>query len=151
MIIVKEELFCHQDSSSFFFKKMRQFLFILFLILSFPVGAVTVEEAANSPEWLALVHYRPALLWGVKSTIDSDNFFLGKKGKTDPLAEIKATIDLFNGTNNEKKCFFPARHMLLSQMGLIHTPFPKCPEWESFWGGLKPRRYHVDFYGCVYE
>ena len=73
----------------------------------------TEKDIAFSDEWLALVHYRPAWPSGVKSTIDSPSFFLAKDGKTNPEAELRATLALFNGSGRqEEKCLFPARRAL---------------------------------------
>ena len=77
---------------------------------------------------MSLLHYRPAFLGGVKSTIDSSNFFLATDGKTNPASELQATLDLFNGTDTNRQCFFPARYAFLKDNNLIKSPFPICPE-----------------------
>ncbi len=109
--------------------------------LSVP-NSSAIETAANSPEWLALVHYRKNLWGGYKSSIDSDNFFLSKGGKTNPVAEIRATIKLFdNQTGDEtrkKQCLFPARWQYLKKQNLIQSSFPDCDEYEQFKKDLNP-------------
>ena len=77
---------------------MLRFLFFcsLFLLYPFQPRAGVAED----PQWLALVHYRPAWFGGVRSTIDSDNFFVSPEGKYSPRKELEATIDLFeNGVD----------------------------------------------------
>lgn len=103
----------------------------------------TLESTATESAWLALVHYRPrifGIFGGYKSSIDSDAFFLAKNGKTNPLAELRATINLFNNPmgENEKKCLFPARYTFLKQRGLIQADFPICTEYEQFRKDLNP-------------
>ncbi len=99
-----------------------------------------VETVSTTPTWHALLHYRPALLGGVKSTIDSDNFFLASDGKTNPIAELKATIALFDTDVNdkEKQCLFPARYHYLKERGLIQSTFPDCAEYQQFKKDLNP-------------
>ena len=109
----------------------------LFLCLfSFQIRADALSDTA---EWRALIHYRPALFGGVKSTIDSPNFFLAPEGKTDPEAELQATIELFESGKAEIQCFFPARYTFLKEHGRISKPFPSCEEYESFQHDLKPQ------------
>ena len=82
---------------------------------------------------MALGHYHHN-----KSTVDSPNFFLSADGKTNPKAELKATIDFFEGEDNEKKCAFPSRYLYLKNRNLVHKPFPKCEEYEQFQQDLQP-------------
>lgn len=111
----------------------------LFFAVLFFICPLRAEVLPLSPDWLALVHYRPALFGGVKSTIDSPNFFLASDGKTNPAAELQATIDLFNGSDTTQKCLFPARYLFLKKNGIVKTPFPACPEYDSFKTDLKPQ------------
>lgn len=119
---------------------MKNFAAFLIVVLFSPcVWAVTPNEASQNPQWLALVHYRPQLFGGVESTIDSPEFFLSEKGKVNPLAELNATISLFEqNSDNEKMCLFPARYLFLKKQGLIDTSFPKCSEYEKFYDDVSP-------------
>lgn len=109
------------------------FLFLLPLSANASSAGETIKTIAFSKDWLALVHYQPRWIGGYKSSIDSENFFIDAAGKTNPLAELKATIDLFENTSDtEKQCLFPARYMLLKQKGLVAKPFPICAEYQSF-------------------
>ena len=92
----------------------------------------------SSPEWLAVVHYQEED-GGYVSTIDSDPFFLSSEGKTNPQAELQATINLFENTDDtEKKCLFPARYKLLQKNGLVSKSYPKCKDLEQFYDDLRP-------------
>lgn len=79
--------------------------------------------------WRILLHYQPALS-GFKSQIDDPAFFLANNGKTDPAAELDATIRyLFDPTdpNPEKAiCRFYARYRWLrNQLPLNPAVFPE--------------------------
>ncbi len=128
-------------------KIKQRIMFCLILILCFfifvkPLFAVTLTAEAVSQDtyWLALVHYRPTLWGGYKSSIDSDSFFLAADGKTNPISELQATVELFENAKGDvsKKCLFPARYMYLKEQGLIQAKFPDCPEYEQFKTDLNP-------------
>ena len=55
-------------------------------------NSINIHQIAYSPQWLSLVHYRPQLWGNYISSIDSDNFFLSKDGKTNPESELISTI-----------------------------------------------------------
>lgn len=128
---------------------MPLFVFIISLLfcLSAEAGENVAADAqfatdvqfATDAQWRALLHYQPQFVGKDESTIDTDNFFLSPVGKYNAEAELAATIYLFeNTTDNDKKCLFPARYKWLKKKGLITTPFPKCPEWESFYDDIRP-------------
>lgn len=111
--------------------------FLIFL-LSFFLAQPVRAGFETSPEWLAVVHYRSKYS-GYESTIDSEPFFLSRVGKNDPKAELLATIELFENSDDvEKKCLFPARYKLLKKSGLVNKNYPKCPELEKFYDDLRP-------------
>lgn len=109
---------------------MKYFLFFLVFFFCANAGAA---DFAQSDEWLTVGHYHSG-----KSSIDSPNFFLSPDGKTNPKAELEATIALFNGDDTDKKCLFPSRYLLLKKQGLIDTAFPQCKEYEQFKTDLQP-------------
>lgn len=110
--------------------------FIIAFLFSFSAYA---EDLSQDPQWLALLHYQSQFIGRDESTIDTENFFLNKNGKYDASAELEATINLFeNSEDTEKKCLFPARYKWLKQQGVVSKPFPKCPEWESFYDDIRP-------------
>ena len=91
------------------------------------------ESLADTAQWKALLHYQKG-----KSSIDSPNFFLSKNGKQNLEDELRASVKLFDGNDNEKKCLFPARYLWLKKQGLINKDFPYCKEYEQFKHDLQP-------------
>jgi Domain of unknown function (DUF4105) len=79
----------------------------------------------DSRDWQVLLHYRPAILGGWKSEADGLNFFLaGARGRTDPAAELDATLAAFfappvsdpqNPEAQHPQCRFPARYAWLKR------------------------------------
>lgn len=49
----------------------------------------------EDPYWKTLMHYKPAPFHKYKSLVDDPNFFCAKNGKTNPRAELNATIKAF--------------------------------------------------------
>ena len=110
---------------------MRLVYFFFVLFFSFYARA---NDFANSDAWLSLLHYQNGV-----SSIDSENFFLSKDGKTNAKSELTATISLFEtGKNIDKICLFPARYILLKKNGLISAKYPKCDGLEKFYDDLQP-------------
>lgn len=119
-----------------FIYQMRRFVLIFCLFLC---GFQSNDDLAFSRQWLAIIHYQPRTFGAYQGTIKSPDFYLSKIGKTDPKAELEATISLFeNDEQNEKKCLFPARYLFLKQNGLVKAPFPKCEEYAQFQKDLSP-------------
>jgi hypothetical protein len=96
--------------------------------------------------WLRLGHWRPRPLGGVKSEADGAEFFLAKEGKTDPAAELAATLaGFFDATAkhdelDDAQCRFPARFGFLgAKLGfdLARLPPRRCPRFEEFYGRVK--------------
>lgn len=108
---------------------MRHILLFVALFFSSLASAQEVDEA-----WLALGHYQKN-----KSSIDSPNFFLSEDGKTNPKAELQATIELFAGNDTDKQCVFPARYLYLKKRNLVQKSFPKCNEYDQFKADLQPK------------
>ncbi len=125
---------------------MKKFVFIFLCIwLGGIVNAasaqvLTIENAAQTPEWLALVHYRPKMFGGVWGTIDSESFYLAHDGRSNPQSELEASVALFEkGENTEKICLFPSRYLFLKKIGLVQKSYPKCSEYEKFVEDLQPQ------------
>jgi len=97
--------------------KKNKIIALLFTCLSPSLfaSASSLDTVSQKPYWLQLGHYRSALLTDWKSEVDDESFFLADEGKTDPKAELQATINAFNGnglTAVQRKqtiCLFPAR------------------------------------------
>ena len=116
---------------------MRIFFLIAFFLFCVPEARAEVLSSENEA-WLSLVHYRPKSFGGYESTVDSETFFLSPEGKTNPQAELEATIALFNSGDDEKKCLFPARYKLLKSHGVDVGKYPKCKDYEEFYQDLHP-------------
>ena len=120
-----------------FFYMIKFFVFIFTLLLS--LSAYASENVAFSPQWLALVHYRPTWFGGYYGSIDSDTFYLADDGRENPQSELTATINLFEMQKDvEKICFFPARYLFLKRNGLVTADFPNCSEYEKLVDDLRP-------------
>lgn len=117
---------------------LRIFGVIFFMLFPLTVFGAA-DDVAYSTEWLALGHYRPKMFGGYKSSIDSDNFFVAKDGKTNPKAELRATIELFaKGEDKDKICLFQARYLFLKNKKLINDINVKCEGFNQFKNDLKP-------------
>lgn len=135
---------------------MKYFWFLqLFVLITTrcAYSAVNISEEslnrfAQNPKWLSLLHdknfyadnTRPHLYM---SEVAGGDFFLsGQIGRTDSLAELKATIA---SINSEKKiglgqqrpfCAFRARYHLLQQELGLQIPDIKCEKWDLFIKGF---------------
>ncbi len=113
----------------------------------------TLLEAARTRalheerQWLRLGHYKRALLSRWKSQVDGPTYFLAPDGRTNPEAELRATLaGLFEpigeDANAHPQCRFPARYRWLrSALGLdpSRLPAPSCTRFEAFRATLAPR------------
>lgn len=89
-----------------------------------------VREAARrdqlhlDPRWLRLGHYKKGA-FGYRSEVDGDSFFVSPHGRTDPKAELLATLDGFFSKERRDlgkgqpalsvRCQFPARWAWLNE------------------------------------
>jgi len=94
--------------------------------------------------WHTLVHYRKTLR-GTRSLIDDPKFFLSPRGKTDPRAELEATIRAIASPPREGEktaaCRFVARYRWLKDMlsideNLLHVK--GCAELEDSIDRMRP-------------
>ncbi len=102
-------------------------------------------QLAEHPYWLKLLHfYRPGESvgqWSSGSDVVSPEFFLAPKGRTDPQAELDATLAGFlepagGDPDNHPRCRLTARYHWLRE----HLPLPElqpgsCPRFER-WSNL---------------
>ena len=99
---------------------------------------------AERPEWRKLLHYVPNLASpGLHSLVDSRAFFNATDGKSDPRAELEATLRSFfsdapdSDEQQHPQCRFPARYGWLAEaLGFDRgrLPQPECRryrEWRS--------------------
>jgi hypothetical protein len=104
---------------------------------------------ADDVAWLRLGHWRPRLGGGWKSEADGPAFFRAPGGKTDPAAELEATLAAFlapapGGADelDDAVCRFPARLAFLAgRLGLDLTRLPprRCPRLGEFLDRLSAR------------
>ncbi len=95
---------------------------------------------ASSPQWRALLHHEPRWFGGSKSTADSPGFFASPDGKTDPEAELEATLRSFfappvqeTEDTQHPQCRFRARYLWLAEQLAFdpaRLPPQACPRFE---------------------
>ena len=95
--------------------------------------------------WWILLHYRQRFS-KIESRIDDPAFFLAPEGKTDPRAELRATLTAFFESPTPEKehpaCRFIARfHWIAETLDLDFSRFPvrRCQAFERVLSDLKPR------------
>lgn len=116
-----------------------------------PVAIETLQararslDLAQSPIWRALLHYRPNRFGdGVTSLADQPDFFLAQDGKTNPEAELDATLaaffapaDAIARVGQHPQCAFPARYAWLASAldfdaaQLAHHPCRELATWRA--------------------
>ncbi len=85
------------------------------------IDRAAVAHLADEREWHVLLHYRRTLTGGISSMQDDPGFFLAPGGKTDPQAELAATLtkffsDEFLGRSKQPaQCAFVARYYWLNE------------------------------------
>lgn len=97
------------------------------------------SRLAEEREWNLLLHYRENILGGYTSEADDPQFFLSPIGRTDPQAELEATIrSLFSrepvGSSKEPaQCSFIARyHWLKDRLAIDEAKLPatRCERFD---------------------
>lgn len=114
---------------------------------------IFLEELANSNQWRRLLHYKKTNPFTKKehSQIDSKEYFIHPDGKSNPLSELKATIEAFQNplakheskTIQHPQCAFPARLEFLEH----HFTFPRitCTELDEWFKGLNVQSVYLVF------
>lgn len=105
-------------------------------------------QLAERPEWLKLVHYVPNLIAsGVHGLVDSPGFYNAPNGKTNPQAEVEATLTSFYSDieeSNEQQnpqCLFVARYAWLNEQLAFdphRLPGKKCTRYQQWRAALDP-------------
>ncbi|MES1928971.1 hypothetical protein SADO_06942 [Salinisphaera dokdonensis CL-ES53] len=113
------------------------------------------QDLAASPQWRSLVHYEANWLGdGLHSTVASDNFFLSPAGRTDPAAELDATLAALvedrhiEGRDKPASCVFIARRKFLTRsLGLAPQALggADCNEYRQWRAALSPDRISLIF------
>ncbi|MCY4643309.1 MAG: DUF4105 domain-containing protein [Bacteriovoracales bacterium] len=104
---------------------MRWPALLIFSLLSVPQGqAKSVGQVAYGREWIKLLHYQSRLNGKFESLVDGPGFFLAKNGRSDPLAELRANLEILADSKSKLKigklkqhpqCAFPLRFKFLRQ------------------------------------
>lgn len=109
------------------------------LCLPIPASAAdSVSELALSEEWLTLGHYHPDRLGsGYTSQADDDAFFLSQAGKTDPEAELRATVEALSqpvedSAADHARCEFPARDRWVREHMDLPEVEVECEELQAW-------------------
>src|SRR5258706_152901 len=100
-------------------------------------------------EWHRLLHYIPNLAWpGVHSLADAPGFFLARNGKTNPQAELEATLASFfsateeTGDSQNPQCRFIARYAWLDRelaFDPSRLPPQPCKRFNAWRESLDPQ------------
>lgn len=105
----------------------------------------TEEAIAASDAWQAILFYSKRNLRQDSSIVDGDEFFLAPNGKTDPLAELIATIQLFDAkeslplSDESGPCSFPARYDFLKKaLGRYRHDVYDCPWIRNYVTAVSP-------------
>ncbi len=102
----------------------------------------------EDPAWIRLGHWRRTARGGWRSEVDGTEFFRALFGKTNPRAELEATLrSLFDARPvaeelSDAQCRFPARFAFLSRrLGIDPAGLPsrRCPRLEAFLDRVRPR------------
>ena len=103
-------------------------LILLFSILFCSWAYAQEQNLSDDLHWKKLLHYS-----GNKSDITSKDFFLAPDGRTNPEAELQATIEGIN-SSSDIYCRYPARRNWLEKKG-INFPKRNCPQFEKWTRG----------------
>jgi len=111
------------------------------------VSQAHLKQLSAGRDWHLLLHYRSNLLGGFTSQADGSAFFLAPNGKTNPQAELDATIEKFftdepvGKTAQQAQCAFPDRYQWLKQQLAFdpaRLPERRCERLERWLGEINP-------------
>lgn len=100
------------------------------------------EKLADQREWHLLLHYRKGSFGGYESEQDDPGFFMSANGKTNPAAELTATLTQFFSTElvgrsrQPAQCAFIARyHWLKERLKFDPTRLPPlvCERFDRWY------------------
>jgi hypothetical protein len=113
------------------------------------------QRLAQDPMWRKLLHYqRHPLLRQLRSLADDPGFFNAPQGRTDPEAELAATLAAFfdprerHAGSQAAQCRFAARHAWLNerlQFDAARLPPQPCERLEQWRKGLDAARVTLVF------
>lgn len=111
------------------------------------IEAAVKKNLSSERYWNILLHYEWSLIRGYTSQADGPGFFLSPKGKTDPRAELEATLgkffsdELVGTSKQQAQCAFPARyHWLREQLEFDPARLPErdCARFKRWMSNLDP-------------
>ncbi len=109
------------------------------------------KNLAQERYWRILGHYRTGI-FGTRSLIDDPAFFLSPRGKTDPAAELDATLRAFfvppSGDDPPAVCRFVARyHWLKRKLNIDASQLPvgRCERFHELVEAIQPYQASVIF------
>jgi hypothetical protein len=115
------------------------------------IARARAMDLASRQGWQRLLVYAGS----TSSEVDGDDFFLSPSGRTDPSAELVATLTAMarpvaaGREDDHALCRFPARARFLdAELGFIATlpaPPKRCPAREAFGAGAEPTALSVVF------
>ena len=122
---------------------------LLFLQIAPVFGAPdNIAALSSDPQWLALLQYQRSDWDGaLRSEVDSDDFFLSDRGKTDPEEEMSVNIRVLE-QRPQLQCRFPARAQWLHSQGLIDTlaiDESHCPKLNQWLQKFEPEHISLIF------
>lgn len=112
------------------------------------IRRATEARLAEQRDWLLLLHYKRDLFFRYTSQADDPGFFLAPDGKTDPQAELEATLaqffssELVGRSKQPAQCAFIARyHWLKEKLGFDPGRLPPqdCPRFTAWYAELAPQ------------
>jgi hypothetical protein len=110
------------------------------------ISQAVEARLAEEREWHLLLHYRKNVLEGYASEQDEPGFFMSSDGKTDPQAELDATLkqffsdELVGRSKQPAQCAFIARYeWLRSQLHFDETRLPPmaCERFERWFADFE--------------
>jgi len=121
----------------------RWFSFLFFVCLSVWLPEAWCTNLGESNAWKAMLHFPKH---GTQSLIDDPTFFLSPQGRTDPSAELAASIEAFNQKptatgDDSPQCRFLGRYRWLQRNApTLAKNFvaQDCPAWEKLIARVKP-------------
>ena len=114
----------------------------------------TEAKLSEKRFWHLLLHYRNNLWGGYTSEADDPGFFLAPNGKTDPQAELEATLGAFfsealvGRSHQPAQCAFIARyHWLKEELGFDDQRLPpqRCERFKNWYAELNPQSVSLIF------
>jgi hypothetical protein len=119
------------------------------------VDAARARALAERREWHNLLHYKPDLLGaGVHSLADDPGFFNAATGKTEPAAELEATLAAFftpgpdTDARQPAQCRFIARYRWLKEelgFDARRLPEAECRRYRAWRAALDPHEITLVF------